>query len=140
MRRCPGKWSIWRCDFLFLERSSELWEKKHFWKVPSIFYQASEKLINFRKNKEKGINFEKIGGKIQATFEKLENELREVNRNEETLKKNFSELTELKHILRKTQTFFEEVKRRLEYSRKISGYIKGSLYFFSIEKQLGSFF
>ncbi|EFP13278.1 CRE-UNC-32 protein [Caenorhabditis remanei] len=37
------------------------------------------------------------------------NELREVNKNEETLKKNFSELTELKHILRKTQTFFEEV-------------------------------
>ncbi|KAK6742962.1 hypothetical protein RB195_010313 [Necator americanus] len=45
---------------------------------------------------------------LEATFEKLENELREVNRNEETLKKNFSELTELKHILRKTQTFFEE--------------------------------
>ncbi|WKY01213.1 hypothetical protein Q1695_015316 [Nippostrongylus brasiliensis] len=47
---------------------------------------------------------------LEATFEKLENELREVNRNEETLKKNFSELTELKHILRKTQTFFEEVE------------------------------
>ncbi|UMM24893.1 hypothetical protein L5515_004911 [Caenorhabditis briggsae] len=46
---------------------------------------------------------------LEATFEKLENELREVNKNEETLKKNFSELTELKHILRKTQTFFEEV-------------------------------
>ncbi|KAE9420018.1 hypothetical protein Angca_005717, partial [Angiostrongylus cantonensis] len=46
---------------------------------------------------------------LEATFEKLENELREVNRNEETLRKNFSELTELKHILRKTQTFFEEV-------------------------------
>ncbi|CAP27109.2 Protein CBR-UNC-32 [Caenorhabditis briggsae] len=45
---------------------------------------------------------------LEATFEKLENELREVNKNEETLKKNFSELTELKHILRKTQTFFEE--------------------------------
>ncbi|VDM57570.1 unnamed protein product [Angiostrongylus costaricensis] len=47
---------------------------------------------------------------LEATFEKLENELREVNRNEETLRKNFSELTELKHILRKTQTFFEEVE------------------------------
>lgn len=46
---------------------------------------------------------------IQATFEKLENELREVNQNEEMLKKNFAELTELKHILRKTQQFFEEV-------------------------------
>ena len=42
-------------------------------------------------------------------FEKLENELREVNQNEEMLKKNYAELTELKHILRKTQQFFEEV-------------------------------
>ncbi|VDK60423.1 unnamed protein product [Anisakis simplex] len=46
---------------------------------------------------------------LEATFEKLENELREVNQNEEMLKKNFSELTELKHILRKTQQFFDEV-------------------------------
>lgn len=46
---------------------------------------------------------------FQATFEKLEQELREVNQNEEMLKKNFAELTELKHILRKTQQFFEEV-------------------------------
>ena len=81
----------------------------------------------------------KIGGKIQATFEKLENELREVNRNEETLKKNFSELTELKHILRKTQTFFEEVKRRLIFEENIRVY-KRELVFFSIEKQLGRFF
>ncbi|GMT18460.1 hypothetical protein PFISCL1PPCAC_9757, partial [Pristionchus fissidentatus] len=49
---------------------------------------------------------------LEATFEKLENELREVNQNEETLKKNFSELTELKHILRKTQTFFEEIHKQ----------------------------
>lgn len=48
---------------------------------------------------------------FQATFEKLENELREVNSNEEMLKKNFLELTELKHILRKTQAFFDEVRR-----------------------------
>ncbi|VDM48787.1 unnamed protein product [Toxocara canis] len=40
----------------------------------------------------------------------MENELREVNQNEEMLKKNFLELTELKHILRKTQQFFEEVE------------------------------
>lgn len=45
----------------------------------------------------------------QASFEKLENELREVNSNAEALKKNFLELTELKHILRKTQQFFDEV-------------------------------
>jgi len=45
---------------------------------------------------------------LEATFEKLENELREVNQNAEALKKNFLELTELKHILRKTQQFFDE--------------------------------
>ncbi|KAK6101351.1 V-type ATPase subunit family protein [Brugia pahangi] len=50
---------------------------------------------------------------LEATFDKLETELQEVNQNEEMLKKNFSELTELKHILRKTQQFFEEV----EYGR-----------------------
>merc|ERR1712142_886392 len=45
---------------------------------------------------------------LEATFEKLENELKEVNQNAEALKKNFLELTELKHILRKTQQFFDE--------------------------------
>lgn len=45
----------------------------------------------------------------QATFEKLENECREVNQNAEALKRNYLELTELKHILRKTQVFFDEV-------------------------------
>jgi len=46
---------------------------------------------------------------IQATFEKLENEMKEINSNAEALKRNFLDLTELKHILRKTQSFFEEV-------------------------------
>lgn len=50
---------------------------------------------------------------LEAAFEKLENELREVNQNSEALKKNFLELTELKHILRKTQTFFDEVNNVL---------------------------
>ncbi|XP_031848177.1 V-type ATPase subunit a family protein Vha100-1 isoform X4 [Nomia melanderi] len=45
---------------------------------------------------------------LEATFEKLENELREVNQNAEALKRNFLELTELKHILKKTQVFFDE--------------------------------
>lgn len=45
---------------------------------------------------------------LEATYEKLENEMKEVNSNSEALKRNFLELTELKHILRKTQTFFEE--------------------------------
>ncbi|XP_008202934.1 V-type proton ATPase 116 kDa subunit a isoform X1 [Nasonia vitripennis] len=47
---------------------------------------------------------------LEATFEKLENELREVNLNAEALKRNFLELTELKHILRKTQVFFDEAE------------------------------
>lgn len=51
----------------------------------------------------------------QATFEKLENELREVNQNAEALKRNYLELTELKHILRKTQVFFDEVREKLLY-------------------------
>lgn len=46
---------------------------------------------------------------VQATFEKLENELKEVNTNAEALKRTYLELTELKHILRKTQAFFDEV-------------------------------
>ena len=50
---------------------------------------------------------------FQATFEKLENEMKEVNANAEALKRNFLELTELKHILRKTQGFFEEVSSQL---------------------------
>jgi V-type H+-transporting ATPase subunit a len=45
---------------------------------------------------------------LEATFEKLENEMKEVNANAEALKRNYLELTELKHILRKTQGFFEE--------------------------------
>lgn len=45
---------------------------------------------------------------LEATFEKLEHELQEVNQNAQALKKNFLELTELKHILRKTQQFFDE--------------------------------
>ncbi|MGH0141494.1 UNVERIFIED_CONTAM: hypothetical protein FKN15_068491 [Acipenser sinensis] len=47
---------------------------------------------------------------LEATFEKLENELKEINTNQEALKKNFLELTELKHILRRTQQFFDEVR------------------------------
>ncbi|KAJ8377241.1 hypothetical protein AAFF_G00264690 [Aldrovandia affinis] len=47
---------------------------------------------------------------LEASFEKLENELKEINTNQEALKKNFLELTELKHILRRTQQFFNEME------------------------------
>ncbi|XP_053385232.1 V-type proton ATPase 116 kDa subunit a 1-like isoform X2 [Mercenaria mercenaria] len=45
---------------------------------------------------------------LEATFEKIETELREVNTNAEALKRNFLELTELREVLMKTQTFFRE--------------------------------
>ncbi|XP_074117684.1 V-type proton ATPase 116 kDa subunit a 1 isoform X1 [Sminthopsis crassicaudata] len=47
---------------------------------------------------------------LEANFEKIENELKEINTNQEALKKNFLELTELKFILRKTQQFFDEAE------------------------------
>jgi len=50
---------------------------------------------------------------LEATFEKLENEMKEVNSNAEALKRNYLELTELKHILRKTQGFFEESEHNI---------------------------
>lgn len=68
---------------------------------------------------------------LEATFEKLENELREVNQNAEALKRNFLELTELKHILRKTQVFFDEVSQLLK-SRFHYSYQKNNIiHFFS---------
>ncbi|KAL3316975.1 hypothetical protein Ciccas_004372 [Cichlidogyrus casuarinus] len=45
---------------------------------------------------------------LESTFDKLENELKEVNSSTEQLMKTYLELTELKHILRKTQNFFSE--------------------------------
>lgn len=47
---------------------------------------------------------------LEATLEKLENELKEINLNSESLKRTFLELTELRHILKKTQQFFDEVR------------------------------
>jgi len=46
---------------------------------------------------------------IQAQFEQLENEMKDSNANYEALMRNFLELTELKHILHKAQTFLKEV-------------------------------
>lgn len=52
---------------------------------------------------------------LEVTFEKLENELKEVNSNAEALKKTFLELSELKHILKKTQQFFDQVRHDFGY-------------------------
>ena len=37
-------------------------------------------------------------------------ELKEINANKETLRKNLLDLIELQHILKKTQVFFQEVR------------------------------
>lgn len=44
---------------------------------------------------------------LESVLEKLEGELQEANKNLQTLRQNFLELTELKHLLKKTQDFFE---------------------------------
>lgn len=45
---------------------------------------------------------------LEAQFEELEGEMKDSNANYEALQRSFLELTELKHILRKTQYFFSE--------------------------------
>lgn len=47
---------------------------------------------------------------LEATFEKLEFDIREVNNNVEALQKTSLELTEIKHILLKARTFFDDVE------------------------------
>ena len=46
---------------------------------------------------------------LESKFEVLEAEVKEINVNKETLKRNLLDLIELQHILDKTQTFFMEV-------------------------------
>lgn len=45
---------------------------------------------------------------LQTTLEKTENEIMELSQNAVNLKSNFLELTELTHVLEKTETFFSE--------------------------------
>eukprot|EP01137_Pigoraptor_chileana_P013444 Opistho-2@66966 len=46
--------------------------------------------------------------RLESTLEELEVELKEIQSNEEMLERNFTELTDLRQILRKTATFFAE--------------------------------
>ena len=48
---------------------------------------------------------------MQSKFEVLEAEVKEINANKETLKRNLLDLIELQHILQGTQIFFQEVIR-----------------------------
>uniref|UniRef100_A0A8C1X6Z4 V-type proton ATPase subunit a n=1 Tax=Cyprinus carpio TaxID=7962 RepID=A0A8C1X6Z4_CYPCA len=50
-----------------------------------------------------------LSKKVFSTFEKLEQELREINRNHATLRQNLIELMDIDSLLRMTEDFFEEV-------------------------------
>nr|CAH8828091.1 unnamed protein product [Trichobilharzia regenti] len=62
---------------------------------------------------------------LESIFEKLENELKEVNSSAEKLKKTYLELSELKQILRKTQTFFDEAMHDPTMSEENIGLLGG---------------
>ncbi|KAH8851286.1 V-type proton ATPase 116 kDa subunit [Schistosoma japonicum] len=62
---------------------------------------------------------------LESIFEKLENELKEVNSSAEKLKKTYLELSELKQILRKTQTFFDEALHDPSMSEENIGLLGG---------------
>lgn len=68
---------------------------------------------------------------FQANFEKIENELKEINTNQEALKRNFLELTELKFILRKTQQFFDEVRIPVGFNTWGAGSSHRNYHFYS---------
>ncbi|XP_078056463.1 V-type proton ATPase 116 kDa subunit a 1-like [Mustelus asterias] len=53
---------------------------------------------------------------LETAFEKLEKELKEINTNQEALKNNCLELTELKFLLQITEDFFEEAESQLSGS------------------------
>ena len=62
---------------------------------------------------------------LEHKFEVLEGEMKEINANKETLKRNLLDLIELQHILKKTQVFFHEVCTM--HKRKSTSYQLSSL-------------
>uniref|UniRef100_A0A8C1RN17 V-type proton ATPase subunit a n=1 Tax=Cyprinus carpio TaxID=7962 RepID=A0A8C1RN17_CYPCA len=88
-----------------VRRCEEMDRKLRF--VEKEIKKANIRVVDTGENPEVPLPRDMID--LEATFEKLENELKEINTNQEALKKNFLELTELKHILRRTQQFFDEV-------------------------------
>lgn len=70
----------------------------------------------------------------QNHLERTESEILELSQNAINLKSNYLELTELKHVLEKTQTFFHEVRFRGKY--KLSPSLR--LHFFpKLSSQMG---
>ncbi|KAK7939929.1 hypothetical protein WMY93_003255 [Mugilogobius chulae] len=89
-----------------VRRCEEMDRKLRF--VEKEIKKANIEIVDTGENPE--VPFPRDMIDLEATFEKLENELKEINTNQEALKKNFLELTELKHILRRTQQFFDEME------------------------------
>lgn len=89
-----------------VRRCEEMDRKLRF--VEKEIKKANIQIVDTGENPE--VPFPRDMIDMEATFEKLENELKEINTNQEALKKNFLELTELKHILRRTQQFFDEME------------------------------
>lgn len=58
---------------------------------------------------------------MEAMFDKLEGDIKEVNSNLEVLKRNFLDLQELKNVLRNADTFFEEARGSDQFSMDPSG-------------------
>uniref|UniRef100_A0A8C0SG69 V-type proton ATPase subunit a n=1 Tax=Canis lupus familiaris TaxID=9615 RepID=A0A8C0SG69_CANLF len=71
---------------------------------------------------------------LETLLEKLEGELQEANQNQQALKKSFLELTELKHLLKKTQDFFEFTagvinrERMASFERLLWRVCRGNIY------------
>ncbi|XP_063063631.1 V-type proton ATPase 116 kDa subunit a 1 [Engraulis encrasicolus] len=53
---------------------------------------------------------------LESTFEKLEQELKEINSNCETMKRNFTELKEIHYLLQMAEDFFEQAECQLSAS------------------------
>ncbi|KAM4622673.1 V-type proton ATPase 116 kDa subunit a 1 isoform 3-T3 [Discoglossus pictus] len=88
-----------------VRRCEEMDRKLRF--VEKEIRKANLQIIDTGENPE--VPFPRDMIDLEANFEKIENELKEINTNQEALKRNFLELTELKYILRKTQQFFDEM-------------------------------
>ncbi|XP_077108231.1 V-type proton ATPase 116 kDa subunit a 1 isoform X3 [Ranitomeya variabilis] len=89
-----------------VRRCEEMDRKLRF--VEKEIKKASIPILDTGENPE--VPFPRDMIDLEANFEKIENELKEINTNQEALKRNFLELTELKFILRKTQQFFDEAQ------------------------------
>ncbi|KAM3921185.1 V-type proton ATPase 116 kDa subunit a 1 isoform 2-T2 [Leptodactylus fuscus] len=89
-----------------VRRCEEMDRKLRF--VEKEIKKASIPILDTGENPE--VPFPRDMIDLEANFEKIENELKEINTNQEALKRNFLELTELKYILRKTQQFFDEAQ------------------------------